>query len=326
MKTICKITILNVIIFACGLCARAQFSIDWHTVDGGGGISTGGLYTLRGTIGQPDAGYLIPGGKYILTGGFWSMFARPELPKVGPIAATQFPVEVGTLVAASALFEDDFGPQTALWDWGDGSTSIGIVDPDPLMAMGTHTYSNAGVFTVTVYITNKVGLTGECSFKYVVVYDPSAGFVTGGGWIWSPEGAFHPDLIEYADVTGKASFGFVAKYKKGANAPTGNTEFRFKAGDLNFRSTAYQWLVVTRSRAQYKGEGTINGVEGYGFMLTGIDGDMLGGAQPDRFRIKIWERDTDLEIYDNQPGTDDVADMDTDGTLLQGGSVVVHKN
>jgi hypothetical protein len=47
---------------------------------------------------------------------------------------------------------------------------------------------------------------------YVVIYDPEGGFVTGGGWIWSPPGAFHPDLEGFADVQGRASFGFLSRY------------------------------------------------------------------------------------------------------------------
>jgi hypothetical protein len=51
--------------------ARAQsYSIDWFTIDGGGGTSTGGVYSVSGTIGQPDAGTL-SGGSYSLVGGFW---------------------------------------------------------------------------------------------------------------------------------------------------------------------------------------------------------------------------------------------------------------
>jgi hypothetical protein len=51
--------------------AQAQsYAITWWTVDGGGGTSTGGGYTLMGTIGQPDAG-VMTGGGYSLTGGFW---------------------------------------------------------------------------------------------------------------------------------------------------------------------------------------------------------------------------------------------------------------
>ena len=52
--------------------ALNDFSASWWTVDGGGGtFSTGGAYTLGGTIGQPDAG-LLTGGPYTLGGGFWA--------------------------------------------------------------------------------------------------------------------------------------------------------------------------------------------------------------------------------------------------------------
>jgi len=60
----------------------------------------------------------------------------------------------------------------------------------------------------------------------VVIYDPSAGFVTGGGWINSPAGRGGVD----ATLTGKANFGFVSRYKKGQTVPTGETEFVFKRG------------------------------------------------------------------------------------------------
>ncbi len=54
---------------------RAQYAIDWYTIDGGGGTSTGGVYSVSGTIGQPDAGTVMTGGNYSLTGGFWSAVA-----------------------------------------------------------------------------------------------------------------------------------------------------------------------------------------------------------------------------------------------------------
>lgn len=52
--------------------AHAQLSISWYTIDGGGGTSTGGAFTLNGTIGQPDAGTL-SAGAFTLAGGFWSV-------------------------------------------------------------------------------------------------------------------------------------------------------------------------------------------------------------------------------------------------------------
>jgi hypothetical protein len=58
------------ILVALPFSAAAQYAIDWYTIDGGGGTSSGGPYTLSGTIGQPDAGTLV-GGNYRLDGGFW---------------------------------------------------------------------------------------------------------------------------------------------------------------------------------------------------------------------------------------------------------------
>lgn len=48
-----------------------SYDLTWNTVDSGGTtFSTGGDYSLGGTIGQPDAG-LLTGGDYTLAGGFW---------------------------------------------------------------------------------------------------------------------------------------------------------------------------------------------------------------------------------------------------------------
>ncbi len=54
-----------------------QYSIDWYKVAGGGGTSTGSVYSISGTIGQPDAtaNNALSGGNYSLTGGFWSIYA-----------------------------------------------------------------------------------------------------------------------------------------------------------------------------------------------------------------------------------------------------------
>lgn len=121
---------------------------------------------------------------------------------------------------------------------------------------------------------------------------------------------------------GKANFGFVSRYKKGATTPSGETEFRFKAADLDFHSTTYQWLVIAGARAQYKGSGTINGEGDYGFMLTAIDSQIQGGGGTDKFRIKIWDKATESIIYDNQMEAADDADP---AAAIGGGSIVIHK-
>lgn len=53
--------------------ALAQsYGVDWSTIDGGGGTSTGGVYSVSGTIGQPEAGGPMTNGQYSVTGGFWA--------------------------------------------------------------------------------------------------------------------------------------------------------------------------------------------------------------------------------------------------------------
>ena len=56
-----------------------SYSINWHTIDGGGGTSTGGVYSVNGTIGQPDAGKMA-GGTYTLDGGYWGIIAAVQTP------------------------------------------------------------------------------------------------------------------------------------------------------------------------------------------------------------------------------------------------------
>jgi hypothetical protein len=69
--------------------AGAQsYTIDWFTMDGGGGTSTGGVYQVNGTIGQPYAGRAISGGNYSLTSGFWSLFSVVQTPGAPRLAIT----------------------------------------------------------------------------------------------------------------------------------------------------------------------------------------------------------------------------------------------
>ena len=233
------------------------------------------------------------------------------------------PIKIDTSFTVSAAYTDPgtLDTQTATWNWGDGSTpSVGTVvyttgSGGSGTVSGTHTYTDTGLYIVSLTVTDKDGgsdtETSEC---YFVVYDPSAGFATGGGWINSPEGAYPEEPL----LTGKATFGFVSKYQKGATVPVGNTEFQFHAGDLKFKSTSYDWLVVTGgNKAMFKGTGAVNGVDGYQFILTAIDGQK---GSPDQFRIKITLGET--VIYDNKMGS---LDNSFDAMNIESGSIVVHK-
>jgi len=83
-----KVWIVALALFGLALPAVAQigegYDLTWNSMDGGGVMfSTGGGYSLGGTIGQPDAG-LLSGGGYALGGGFWggAGFYRVFLPMV----------------------------------------------------------------------------------------------------------------------------------------------------------------------------------------------------------------------------------------------------
>lgn len=199
------------------------------------------------------------------------------------------------------------------FDWGDGQTST-TSSPGNLSA--SHTYAAAGVYTLTSFVQDTTGGVQEVE-HVVVVYDPSAGFVTGGGWFDSPAGAVPAD----PEAAGPARFGFVSQYKKGATVPTGNTQFQLLAAGLTFHSGTYEWLVISGNRAQYKGSGTLNGVAGYRFTLTATDGQLTGGDGIDRIRVRIWDADG-VVVYDNQIGA---ASGDAPTTALGGGSIVIHK-
>ena len=192
-------------------------------------------------------------------------------------------------------------------DWGDGTVTDGMVNQAGNTVAGSHAYGSTGVYQVVLTVTDDYGHSGSMTSDFVVVYDPDGGFVTGGGWIDSLAGAYKPD----PSLAGRANFGFVAKYNKKANVPSGNTEFQFKMADLNFHSDSNEWLLITSSDyAKFKGTGTISGQGDYKFQIWAGDND------PDTFRIKIWEEDdsgNETVVYDNG-----------DDQLVGGGSIVIH--
>lgn len=237
------------------------------------------------------------------------------------VAATPDPVAINSAVTLSANLSDLGGSNLAGAEYsvnGSAPSVLGTASGPSAQVSGTlPTFAATGVYNVCVHAQDVAGNVGADECFFLPVYDPTGGFVTGGGWINSPLGAYSPD----PSLVGKATFGFESRYQNGANVPTGDTQFQFRAASLNFKSISYEWLVIGGARAQYKGVGTINGVGSYGFLLTAIDGDKAGGDGVDRFRIKIWSA-TGV-IYDNQPGS---TDNDDPTTALGGGSIVIHNN
>ncbi len=209
----------------------------------------------------------------------------------------------------------------ATFDWDNGKAAVPV--PGTLtdkFAPGSFTYTTAGVYAPKLVGKDACGNTVTIRLEYLVIYDPNGGFVTGGGWIYSPKGAYRAEQSS----EGKATFGFVAKYKKGSTSIVeGETEFQFHAGNLKFNSTAYDnvSLVVGGAKASYKGTGTINGTGSYKFMLTAIDGQVTGGGGQDKLRMKITDASGNV-VYDNMM---DALESATPTTALGGGSIVIHE-
>jgi hypothetical protein len=74
------------------LAAADAFDLAWWTVDGGGGTSAGGSYSVSGTLGQPVAASgvaALSGGPYQLSGGFWAQSATPFHTLFLPVVVSQ---------------------------------------------------------------------------------------------------------------------------------------------------------------------------------------------------------------------------------------------
>jgi uncharacterized repeat protein (TIGR01451 family) len=226
-------------------------------------------------------------------------------------------VKINTAVTFNGTFWDVPGKKhTAVWQFDDLTTGGSVTEPVGSKngtVKGSYTFKEPGVYKVTLKVTDNTGVTSWVDTQddveaLVVVYDPAGGYTTGGGWFNSPLGAYFADPT----AAGKVSFGFNSKFFKGATNPKGESQFTFLLGNFEFNALNYEYLVIDKARAQFKGFGKINGVSGYDFIVTLIDGGLPGGGGVDKFRIKIWEKTTGIIVYDTQPGASDAANPSTD--------------
>lgn len=206
-------------------------------------------------------------------------------PSVSTVSGPTAQLALGAPATISVNYADAGAADThtATFTWGDGNTSTVTCASGTCTA--SRTYAAAGVYTVAIVVSDDDGGIASTGFAPVVVYDVNAGSITGGGWI--------------ATSSGKADLSVNAKYQKGAAKPTGNTHF------AAFKSTSYDWLVVSGNTAQLQGSGTVNGAGSYAFTLTATDA-------PDTFRIKVWEKSSGNVVYD------------VTTTSLGGGNVTIH--
>lgn len=114
--------------------ARGQsFDLSWHTIDGGGATtSSGGAYTLGGSIGQPDAGEVLTGGPFELTGGFWLATQVTPPPCPGDLNGDRR-VDLTDLATLLGNFGDASGAALADGDL-DNDSDVDLSDLTTLLA------------------------------------------------------------------------------------------------------------------------------------------------------------------------------------------------
>jgi PKD repeat protein len=235
-------------------------------------------------------------------------------PAVGAIGGASSTANLAAPVAVSAAFTDPgvIDTHTAVWDWGDGSTSAGsVTEANGSGAVsGSHTYAAPGVYNITVTVTDKDGASASAS-RQQVVYAANGGFVVGAGVVNSPAGAYaaHPG------ATGRAVLSFLAQYpRRSATVPTGHVQFTLLSPRFSFGSRGFDWLVINGTEARLVGSGVVNGQGGYGFLLAVSDQRTV-----EKVRLKVWDKATGSVVYDTQPGA---ADNAAPELTLQGAAVV----
>jgi hypothetical protein len=119
------------------LVAQAQYSLDWWTVDGGGGTSTGGVYSVSGTIGQPDAGTM-SGGSFTLTGGFWALPGLVQTPGAPTLYITNAAPGWATIwwhpTTPGFVLQENLSLSSTNWVYSLSSTTTPVVVPATLPA------------------------------------------------------------------------------------------------------------------------------------------------------------------------------------------------
>jgi probable HAF family extracellular repeat protein len=229
---------------------------------------------------------------------------------------------VNSPIAFTVSFQDSDSTEkhTAVWDWGDETTSAGLVmeNEGSGTITGSHTYSSPGTYLIQAQVTDSNGDGGTSTMAYSVTSIPVPALVRGAGWFNSPIGAYTAN----PSLTGNVIFGFsnLNNYRYEAPSQTG-VLILFSRAKLTFRSDASEWNKVNIGQAVLTGTGRLNGEAGYHFLIM-VEDCQVSGCNKDMIRVKIWRQD-DLGIqviYDSQP---DVADDALPEIEISGGAIQV---
>ncbi len=233
-------------------------------------------------------------------------------PEITDIAAVNELSQILTPVLFGATFTDEgiLDTHTARWEWGDGTQTDQSDVSSPVGA--SHEYTDPGVYSVKVTITDDDGAKVKSEARQVTVYAPSQGdYAAGSGrilvWVRDPGCSFadpcDPQPHE-CETQEEAAFFFV--YDSSV------FQITFTVGGLRFDADALTSHTITDTRAAFEGTGTINdqltpGGQPYPFRIVVVQGQ---GTDPDTFEITIRVPNEENE------GSAIVSESDTRALLL----------
>ena len=134
-----KILPFIILLLTGALSCHAQYNINWSKIAGGGATtpSTGGVYTVRGTLGQPDVSGAMTNGAYAVTGGFWpgvNLLQTPGAPLLAAEPLGGGNVRVFWPLPATGFVLDQSLTVTGSWSqvalpYATNATHISIIVP-----------------------------------------------------------------------------------------------------------------------------------------------------------------------------------------------------
>ncbi len=304
-----------------------QFSVNGSPV-GSASVNSSGIASLAVTINLPAGSYAVAASfvssnpYYQNSSGAGTLLVSRENAVVTPSASNPTAVKVNTAggtagpitIAAAIVEESDGSPGNisnavpvtiTLSPVGPGSSYTQTVPSGSgggvggtLNVSATFTNVAVNVYDVTISIGGNY-YTGSGN-TVLAVYDPSLGFVTGGGTI------IHNGYL--------ANFGLNIKYLKNGNAQGSLLYIEHRpTGDVKVKSNALQTLSIAGNTGIALGKATLNGVGNYSFRATVVDNGEPGIN--DQFGLQL-----------TSPGGSAVSDLTFLPITLTGGNIQVPKN
>jgi len=216
-------------------------------------------------------------------------------PPVAGSVSFSGPARVKALLSFTAGFTDVDVADThkAVWSWGDGSSTAGIVSEKngTGSVSGQHAYRKSGIYTVRLSVTDSSGKSSTVERKVVICGAQAA--ITG-------DGTFAASAVGTGPGARKALVGSFAFLSEGPDA--GNAQVEVNVGGMALRSSRVDAVAVEGNRIRYSGQASVNGKGSYRFALTVTRNAKTGGKDRIHVRITHTEAGTGAEVVDYDNG------------------------